>query len=172
MELNLKDYVKDIPNFPEEGIIFRDITPIFQDADALYEVMNQIQDRISGVDFKKIVSPESRGFLFGPTLAYVMGKSFLPVRKAGKLPRETIQKTYDLEYGTATIEMHKDAIQKGEKVVIIDDLLATGGTVKAMIDLVEELGGEVVMVCCLIELLDLKGRENLQGYNVSSVITY
>lgn len=113
MGLNLKDYVKDIPNFPKEGIIFRDITPIFQDADALYEVMNQIQDRISGVDFKKIVSPESRGFLFGPTLAYVMGKSFLPVRKAGKLPRETIQKTYDLEYGTATIEMHKDAIQKG-----------------------------------------------------------
>ena len=140
----LEEYVKSIPDFPEKGIIFRDVTSVLQDADGLHMAIDQMQKKLEGVDFDIVLGPESRGFIFGVPIAYNMHKAFVPVRKKGKLPRATISQTYDLEYGTATIEIHKDAIQPGQKVVIIDDLIATGGTTEAIIKMVEELGGEVV----------------------------
>ena len=124
----LEEYVKSIPDFPEKGIIFRDVTSVLQDAEGLHLAIDQMQEKLEGVDFDVVLGPESRGFIFGVPIAYNMHKAFVPVRKKGKLPRATISQTYDLEYGTATIEIHKDAIQPGQKVVIIDDLIATGGT--------------------------------------------
>lgn len=168
----LKDYVRNIPDFPKKGVMFRDITTVLQDPDGLQLAINSLQENLKDVDFDVVVAPESRGFIFGVPIAYNMKKSFVPVRKKGKLPFETIEQTYDLEYGTATIELHKDAIAKGQKVVIIDDLLATGGTLKAIIDLVEKLGAEVVKVCCLIELPELGGRNLVKGYDVSSCISF
>lgn len=148
----LEEYVKSIPDFPEKGIIFRDVTSVLQDADGLHMAIDQMQKKLEGVDFDIVLGPESRGFIFGVPIAYNMHKAFVPVRKKGKLPRATISQTYDLEYGTATIEIHKDAIQPGQKVVIIDDLIATGGTTEAIIKMVEELGGEVVRCVFLMEL--------------------
>ena len=136
----LEEYVKSIPDFPEKGIIFRDVTSVLQDAEGLHLAIDQMQEKLEGVDFDVVLGPESRGFIFGVPIAYNMHKAFVPVRKKGKLPRATISQTYDLEYGTATIEIHKDAIQPGQKVVIIDDLIATGGTTEAIIKMVEELG--------------------------------
>lgn len=169
---NLEDYVVSIPDFPEPGIIFRDITSILQDADGLALSIDTIMKELDGVDFDIVVGPESRGFIFGMPVAYNLHKAFVPVRKKGKLPRETVEKEYDLEYGTAVIEIHKDAIKPGQKVVIIDDLIATGGTTEAMVKLIESLGGEVVKICFVMELAGLKGRERLAGYNVTSAITY
>lgn len=169
---NLKDYIRNIPDFPKEGIMFRDITTVLQDPDGLQLAIDSMQEKLANVDFDIVVAPESRGFIFGVPIAYNMKKEFVPVRKKGKLPFETVEQTYDLEYGTATIELHKDSIKKGQKVVIVDDLLATGGTLKAIIDLVEKLGGEVVKVCCLIELPELNGREFVKGYDISSVVTF
>ena len=157
----LEEYVKSIPDFPEKGIIFRDVTSVLQDAEGLHLAIDQMQEKLEGVDFDVVLGPESRGFIFGVPIAYNMHKAFVPVRKKGKLPRATISQTYDLEYGTATIEIHKDAIQPGQKVVIIDDLIATGGTTEAIIKMVEELGGEVVKIVFLMELAGLKGRERL-----------
>ena len=168
----LEEYVKSIPDFPEKGIIFRDVTSVLQDADGLHMAIDQMQKKLEGVDFDIVLGPESRGFIFGVPIAYNMHKAFVPVRKKGKLPRATISQTYDLEYGTATIEIHKDAIQPGQKVVIIDDLIATGGTTEAMIKMVEELGGEVVKIVFLMELAGLKGRERLSGYDIDSAIIY
>ena len=168
----IEEYVRSIPDFPEPGIIFRDVTSVIQDADGLQLAIDSMQDCLKGVDFDVITGLESRGFIFGAPLAYVMHKPFVPIRKKGKLPCETVEKTYDLEYGTATIEMHKDAIQKGEKVVLLDDLIATGGTMKAAAELVEELGGEVVKMLFLIELSDLNGREVLKDYDVESVVQF
>ena len=168
----LEDYVKSIPDFPEKGIIFRDVTSVLQDADGLHMAIDQMQKKLEGVDFDIVLGPESRGFIFGVPIAYNMHKAFVPVRKKGKLPRATISQTYDLEYGTATIEIHKDAIQPGQKVVIIDDLIATGGTTEAIIKMVEELGGEVVRCVFLMELAGLKGREKLNGYDIDSAIIY
>ena len=168
----LKDYVVSIPDFPEEGIIFRDVTSILQDADGLALAIDSLQDLIKDLDFDVIVGTESRGFIFGVPLAYNLHKPFVPVRKKGKLPCETISRTYDLEYGTATVEMHKDSILPGQKVVIVDDLIATGGTIEASIAMVEALGGEVVKVIFLMELAGLKGRERLKNYDVASVICY
>lgn len=168
----LKDYVRNIPDFPKEGIMFRDITTVLQDPEGLQLAINSLQENLKDVDFDVVVAPESRGFIFGVPVAYNMKKSFVPVRKKGKLPFETIEQTYDLEYGTATIELHKDSLVKGQKVVIIDDLLATGGTLKAIIDLVEKLGAEVVKVCCLIELPELGGRDLVKGYDVSSSMSF
>lgn len=166
------DYVRSIPDFPEEGIIFRDITTVLQDADGLQLAVDGIQKSLEGVEFDVVVGPESRGFIFGVPIAYNLHKGFVPVRKKGKLPCETISMEYDLEYGSAVIEMHKDSIKPGQKVVIIDDLIATGGTIEAIIKLVEQLGGEVVKICFVMELAGLKGRERLAGYEVSSVVTY
>ena len=168
----LEEYVKSIPDFPEKGIIFRDVTSVLQDAEGLHLAIDQMQKKLEGVDFDIVLGPESRGFIFGVPIAYNMHKAFVPVRKKGKLPRATISQTYDLEYGTATIEIHKDAIQPGQKVVIIDDLIATGGTTEAIIKMVEELGGEVVRCVFLMELAGLKGREKLNGYDIDSAIIY
>ena len=168
----LEEYVKSIPDFPEKGIIFRDVTSVLQDAEGLHLAIDQMQEKLEGVDFDVVLGPESRGFIFGVPIAYNMHKAFVPVRKKGKLPRATISQTYDLEYGTATIEIHKDAIQPGQKVVIIDDLIATGGTTEAIIKMVEELGGEVVKIVFLMELAGQKGRERLSGYDIDSAIIY
>ena len=168
----LEEYVRSIPDFPEPGIIFRDITPILQDADGLHLAIDGILDALKGVEYDVVVGPESRGFIFGVPVAYAAHKSFVPVRKKGKLPCETISAEYDLEYGSAVIEMHKDSIKPGQKVVIVDDLIATGGTIEAITGLIEQLGGEVVKICFVMELAGLKGREKLKAYDVESLITY
>ena len=155
----LEDYVVSIPDFPEEGVIFRDVTSILQDADGLHLAIEEIQKLLEDVEFDVVGGTESRGFIFGMPVAYNLHKSFVPVRKAGKLPRETVSMEYELEYGTATVEIHKDAIKPGQKVVLIDDLIATGGTMQAAAKLVEELGGEVVRIVFLMELAGLHGRE-------------
>lgn len=168
----VKDYVTTIPDFPEEGIMFRDITSVLQDPDGLQLAIDGILKELEGIDFDVVLGPESRGFIFGMPVAYALKKAFVPVRKKGKLPRKTIECSYDLEYGKATIEMHEDAIKPGQKVVIVDDLIATGGTMEAIIKMVEQLGGEVVKICFLLELSGLNGREKLAGYDVASVIQY
>lgn len=168
----VEDYIRSIPDFPEKGIIFRDVTSILQDADGLQLAIDELEKKLEGLEFDVIAGAESRGFIFGMPLAYHFHKPFIPIRKAGKLPCETVSKTYELEYGSATIEMHKDAISKGEKVVLIDDLIATGGTMKAAAELVEELGGTVVKILFLLELAGLNGRDALQGYDVESIVRY
>ena len=168
----LKEYIRSIPDFPEKGIIFRDVTSILQDADGLHLAIDLMQKELDGVDFDLVVGPESRGFIFGVPIAYNLHKPFIPVRKKGKLPCETVSIEYALEYGSAVIEIHKDAIKPGQKVVIIDDLMATGGTTEAIIKLVEQLGGEVVKTVFLMELAGLNGRSKLEGYDVASVINY
>lgn len=168
----LEEYVRSIPDFPEEGIIFRDVTSVLQDADGLHLAVDTMQDKIRDLEYDVVAGPESRGFIFGTPIAYNNRKPFVLIRKKGKLPCETVEQTYDLEYGTATIEMHKDSIKPGQKVLIVDDLMATGGTTEAMIRLVESLGGVVVGVVVLIELAGLKGRERLEGYRVESAICY
>lgn len=168
----LEDYVTSIPDFPEPGIIFRDITTILQSADGLHQAMDMLISMVEGLDFDLVVGPESRGFIFGVPVAYALHKGFVPVRKKGKLPRETVSASYELEYGTAEIEIHRDAIKPGQKVIIVDDLIATGGTTEAMIRLIEELGGQVVKICFVMELAGLKGRERLSRYPVDSAIIY
>ena len=168
----LEDYVVSIPDYPEPGIIFRDVTSILQDAEGLKLAIDSLQAELDGLDFDVIAGTESRGFIFGMPIAYNLHKPFVLVRKKGKLPRETVSASYDLEYGSAEIEMHKDSIKPGQKVVIVDDLIATGGTIEAAIQMVEELGGEVVKVIFFMELAGLKGRERLKNYDVDSVIIY
>lgn len=168
----IEDYVISIPDFPEPGIIFRDITGILRDADGLKLSIDKIQEMLEGVEFDAVLGLESRGFIFGMPIAYNLHKAFIPVRKKGKLPRETVSAKYDLEYGTAEIEIHKEDLRPGMKVVIIDDLIATGGTVEAAVKLAESLGAEAVKIAFVMELAGLKGRERLAGYDVESVITY
>ena len=168
----IEDYAISIPDFPEPGIIFRDITGILRDADGLKLSIDKIQEMLEGVEFDAVLGLESRGFIFGMPIAYNLHKAFIPVRKKGKLPRETVSAKYDLEYGTAEIEIHKEDLRPGMKVVIIDDLIATGGTVEAAVKLAESLGAEVVKIAFVMELAGLKGRERLAGYDVESVITY
>ena len=168
----IEEYVRSIPDFPEPGIIFRDVTSILQDPDGLKLSIDLIQEKLEGLDFDVIAGTESRGFIFGVPVAYNLHKAFVPVRKKGKLPRETVSVSYDLEYGSAEIEMHKDSIKPGQKVVLIDDLIATGGTIEAAAKLVEQLGGEVVRIIFLMELAGLHGREKLSKYDVESVIRY
>lgn len=168
----IEDYVRSIPDFPEPGIIFRDVTSVLQDADGLALAIDSMQEKLKGIDFDVVVGPESRGFIFGVPIAYNLHKPFIPIRKKGKLPCETVSVEYALEYGTAELEMHKDAIQEGQKVVIIDDLMATGGTNEAMIQLVESLGGKVVKAVFLMELAGLNGRKRLENYEIDSVIIY
>lgn len=168
----IEEYVRSIPDFPEPGIIFRDVTSILQDADGLKLAIDLMQEKLKGVEFDVIVGAESRGFIFGAPIAYNLNKPLVLVRKKGKLPCETVSREYDLEYGSAIIEMHKDSILPGQKVVLVDDLIATGGTIEAAAKLIEELGGEVVKIVFLMELAGLKGRERLAQYNVESVICY
>lgn len=168
----LEDYVTTIPDFPEPGIMFRDITSILQDKDGLHLAINQLQKSLENIDFDVIAAPESRGFIFGMPIAYNLNKPFIPIRKKGKLPRETVSVSYELEYGTAEIEMHKDAIKPGERVVIIDDLIATGGTTHAMVKLIEQLKGEVVKIVFVMELEGLEGRKLLSNYFIDSILKY
>ena len=158
----LEDYVLSIPDFPEPGIIFRDVTSILQDEDGLHMAIDKMQELVKDVDFDVVAGAESRGFIFGTPIAYNMHKPFALVRKKGKLPRETVEISYELEYGSATIEMHKDSIRPGQKVLVVDDLIATGGTIEATIKLIEQLGGEVVGVLVLMELKGLKGRDKIK----------
>ncbi len=165
-------HVRSIPDFPEKGIIFRDITSVIQNPEGLKKSIDGILDCLKDVDFDVVVGPESRGFIFGMPVAYAMNKGFVPVRKKGKLPCETIEKEYSLEYGTAVVEMHKDAIQPGDKVVVVDDLVATGGTIEAITEMIESLGGEVVKIVFVMELAGLNGRERLAKYDVASLLIY
>ena len=167
----LKDYIRSIPDFPKEGIIFRDVTTVIQDPDGLKLAIDSMQKMIEDIDFDVIVGSEARGFIFGSSLAYNMHKGLVLSRKKGKLPLETVSQEYELEYGTAVLEIHADAIKNGEKVVLVDDLLATGGTLEATAKLVEKLGGEIVGALCLIELDGLNGRERLKKYDVRTVLT-
>jgi len=170
--MELKDFVTTIPDFPKPGIMFRDITTVVSSAEGLKMSIDQMVDQLKNIDFDLVAGSESRGFVFGTPVAYALGKGFVLVRKKGKLPRETISQEYDLEYGTATLEMHKDAIKPGDRVVIVDDLIATGGTTEAMIKMIERLGGKVVKICFVMELAGLGGRDRLRGYDVSSLIRY
>ncbi|MCM1542205.1 MAG: adenine phosphoribosyltransferase [Blautia sp.] len=168
----LEEYVVSIPDFPKPGIIFRDVTSVLQDADGLQLAVDTMQEKIKDLDYDVVVGPESRGFIFGTPIAYNNKKPFVLIRKVGKLPRETVSVSYALEYGSATIEMHKDSIKPGQKVLIVDDLIATGGTTEAMIRMIENLGGEVVGIVVLMELAGLKGRERLAKYRLESAICY
>ena len=168
----LEEYVVSIPDYPEKGIIFRDVTSILEDPEGLQLSIRELQDKLEGMDFNIVIGPESRGFIFGMPIAYNLQKAFVPIRKKGKLPLETVEESYDLEYGSATIEMHKDSIKPGQKVVIIDDLIATGGTVEACAKMIERLGGEVTRIVFLMELAGLEGRKKLEKYDVASVIRY
>ena len=169
---HLEDYVLTIPDFPQKGIMFRDITSLVQDPDGLQDAVDGLIKALEGVDFDVVLGLESRGFIFGTPLAYLLHKPFVLIRKKGKLPAETVEQTYDLEYGSATIEMHKDSIKPGQKVVLVDDLIATGGTIEAAAKLVEKLGGEVVKMLFVMELAGLKGRERLKDYDIYATITY
>lgn len=168
----MEDYVRSIEDFPEQGIVFRDVTSVLQDPDGLALAIDSMKKFLEGVDFDVVVGTESRGFIFGVPIAYSLHKAFVPVRKKGKLPLDTISQEYDLEYGSAEIEMHRDSIKPGQKVVLVDDLIATGGTIEASVKMIEELGGEVVKIVFLMELAGLKGRDKLKGYDVDSVIIY
>lgn len=168
----LEDYVITIPDFPEPGIMFRDVTSVLQDADGFRLAVDTMQDLVTDADFDVVVGAESRGFLFGAPIAYNLHKPFILIRKKGKLPRETVSAAYELEYGKAEIEMHRDAIQPGQRVLIVDDLIATGGTIEAMIRMIEEVGGEVAGILVLMELAGLKGREKLAKYRLDAAITY
>lgn len=168
----LDEYVRSIPDFPKEGIIFRDVTSVLQDADGLRLAVDTMQEKTKDLDYDVVVGPESRGFIFGTPIAYNNHKPFVLIRKKGKLPCETVEIAYDLEYGQAVIEMHRDSIKPGQKVLIVDDLIATGGTTEAMVKLIESLGGEVVGIVVLMELAGLNGRERLKGYRLESAICY
>ena len=168
----VEDYMTSIPDFPKEGIIFRDVTSVLESPEGYHLAIDELNKLLDGLDYDYIAGTESRGFIFGAPLAYMNNKGFIPVRKKGKLPRETVEMSYDLEYGSATIEIHKDSIKPGDKVVLVDDLIATGGTIEASAKLIEQLGGKVVKMIFLIELVDLKGRELLKNYDVASVIQY
>ncbi len=170
--MDLKNLIRDVHDFPTEGIVFKDITTVLKDAEGLKLAIDKMAEILEGVEYDLILGPESRGFIFGMPLAYNLDKGFVLVRKPGKLPSEKISKSYDLEYGSNTIEMHVDAIKPGQKVVIVDDLLATGGTCEAIVDLVKEAGGEVVKIAFFIELEFLKGRDKFEGIDIGSVIKY
>ena len=170
--MKLENYIRDIQGFPKEGILFKDITPLLNNAEATQECLKILVESIKGQQISKVVGAESRGFLFGMLLAHELNVGFVPVRKPNKLPYETISASYDLEYGTDTLEIHKDAIQKGDKVLIHDDVLATGGTAKAVCELVERLGGEIVQCNFLMELAFLNGRKKIKGNEIFAAITY
>lgn len=170
--MDLKGFIRDIPDFPKRGILFRDITPLLRDPEALRHTLDCFAERYEGKGIQKVVSMEARGFIIGPAIAARLNAGFAPVRKPGKLPYASRQVTYDLEYGTDTLAIHEDAIAKGEKVLLLDDLLATGGTMAASVKLVEELGGQIVGIGFIIELTALKGRDKLSGHDIFSLIRY
>jgi len=168
----LKEKIRDIPDWPITGVIFRDITTVLQDPESFKLAVDSLYELVKDVEFDTIAAVESRGFIFGATLAYKMGKGFIPIRKPGKLPHETVSQKYTLEYGEDEIQIHKDAVAEGDRVLILDDLIATGGSSKASANLIEKLGGEVAAIAFLIELTSLNGREKLKGYDVRSIVRY
>lgn len=172
MTMNFKDYIADVPDFPEPGIIFRDISPLMSDGKAYAAATDEIVKYATQKGVEMIVGPEARGFIVGCPVAYKLGVGFAPARKKGKLPRETVSASYGLEYGTSTLYMHKDAVKPGQKVLVTDDLLATGGTIEATIKLVEQLGGIVVGTAFLVELKELNGRQRLKDYDILTLMEY
>lgn len=170
--MDLKEKIRIVENFPKEGISFKDVTTLISDGEGLRESVNKIVEHLKDKNIDVVVGPEARGFIFGVPVAYALGVGFIPVRKPGKLPGETISIAYDLEYGTDNLELHKGSIKKGQRVAIVDDLLATGGTIEAVAKLVELAGGEVVSLDFVIELTELKGRDKLKGYDVMSLTQY
>ncbi|WP_446897530.1 adenine phosphoribosyltransferase [Clostridium sp. LBM24168] len=170
--MDLKDKIRVIDGFPKKGISFKDVTTLLKDKDGFKYSVDRIAEHLKDKNVDILVGPEARGFLFGAPVAYAIGAGFVPVRKVGKLPCETVKVTYDLEYGNDELEIHKDAISSGQRVALIDDLLATGGTMSSVAKLVEKLGGEIVAVDFVIELTDLEGREKLKGYDVFSLVKY
>ena len=169
---DLRAKIREIPDFPKPGILFYDITTLLKDPDAFREVIDQMTDQVKDSAVDLVVGMESRGFIFSAPLAYQLHAGFVPVRKLGKLPAETIEVEYDLEYGTATLEIHKDAIKPGQRVLIVDDLLATGGTVQGTIELVQRLGGEIAGLSFMVELTGLHGREKLGDFQIHTLLTY
>lgn len=170
--IRLEDWVRDVPDFPQQGVLFKDITPLLQDAAAFRAAMDRLAAHYAGSGIQTVVGVESRGFIFGAPLAYLLNCGFVPVRKFGKLPAETVNVEYALEYGTNVVEVHTDSIKPGERVLIVDDLLATGGTVSAAIELVEKLGGHIAGIAFLVELTYLKGRQKLQDHDVFALMKY
>ncbi|GHO87254.1 adenine phosphoribosyltransferase [Dictyobacter formicarum] len=170
--VRLEDWVRDIPDFPQKGVLFKDITPLLQDPKAFHIAMDRLAAHYAGAGIEAVVGVESRGFIFGAPLAYLLNCGFVPVRKFGKLPSDTVNVEYALEYGTNVVELHTDAIKPGQRVLIVDDLLATGGTVSASIELVEKVGGHIAGIAFLVELSFLKGREHLEGHDVFALIQY
>lgn len=170
--MNLGDYIRDVPDFPERGVVFKDITPLLKDPEALKTTADSLFEMVKGTNIQKVVGVDSRGFIFAPMLAERLNAGFVPVRKVGKLPYKTVSQSYDLEYGSDTLEVHLDGIEQGEQVLVHDDVLATGGTASAVCKLVEQLGGVVVQCNFLIELQFLNGRSNLPDYTISSLLTY
>ncbi|WP_312459584.1 adenine phosphoribosyltransferase [Proteiniclasticum sp.] len=170
--MDFKEKIAIIPNFPKEGISFKDITPLIGDGTAFQELIDTMAKKLKELKVDYIAGPEARGFIFGVPLAYALGVGFIPIRKPGKLPQETVSITYDLEYGTDTLEIHKNAFKKGDRVALVDDLLATGGTISACAKLIELAGGEVASIDFMIELTELKGRDKLEGYHVESMVQY
>jgi len=170
--IQLEDWIRDIPDFPQRGILFKDITPLLQDAAAFHASLDRLAAHYAGSGIEMVVGVESRGFIFGAALAYLLNCGFVPVRKFGKLPHQTVSVEYSLEYGTNVVEMHTDAIRPGQRVLIVDDLLATGGTTSAAMELVEKLGGHIAGIAFLVELTFLKGREQLGGHDVFALIKY
>ncbi|MBP9920662.1 adenine phosphoribosyltransferase [Proteiniclasticum ruminis] len=170
--MDFKEKIAIVPNFPKEGISFKDITPLIGDGKAFQELIDTMAKKLKELKVDYIAGPEARGFIFGVPLAYALGVGFIPIRKPGKLPQETVSITYDLEYGTDTLEIHKNAFKKGDRVALVDDLLATGGTISACAKLIELAGGEVASIDFMIELTELKGRDKLEGYHVESMVQY
>ena len=170
--MDLASTIRNVPDFPVEGILFYDITTMLNKPEAFKASIDQLMEQYQNTEIDQVVGVESRGFIFGPILAYKLGTGFVPVRKPGKLPAEKLAESYELEYGTNILEIHRDAIEPGQKVLVVDDLLATGGTAKATCNLVEKLGGQVVGVAFVIELNFLKGRDQLQGYDVFALLSY
>jgi adenine phosphoribosyltransferase len=170
--IDLASRIRDVPDFPQKGILFKDITTLLKDGAAFKQTIDEMTHRVRSWDVELVVGMESRGFIFAAPIAYNLGVGFAPVRKLGKLPADTISAEYALEYGTNTLELHVDAVTEGQRVLVVDDLLATGGTVGATIDLVERLGGEIAGTAFLVELTFLDGRQRLEGYRVTNLITY
>lgn len=170
--MNFKDKIAIVEGFPKEGISFKDITPLIGDGEAFKELIDVMAKKLKELDIKYIAGPEARGFIFGVPLAYALGVGFIPIRKKGKLPQETVSITYDLEYGNDTLEIHKNAFEKGSRIALVDDLLATGGTISACAKLIELAGGKVVCIDFIIELTELHGRDKLTGYQVESLVQY
>jgi len=170
--MNFNDYIRNIPDFPKEGILFKDITPLLKDKKAFKSAIDAMAEEYKDMEIDYVVGIEARGFIIGTPMAYALDKGFIPVRKPGKLPHDKLTANYDLEYGSNELEIHKDAIDEGDKILLVDDLLATGGTTKASVDLIEELGGDIVGIAFLLELMDLNGREKIEGYDIFTLLQH